>query len=130
MATAFKLIADENIPLEVVQRLIEKGIGIKSVSLISPRIDDASVLQIAKKENRVLITFDKDFGDLIFRSRKQTRGVILLRIHPQSVEMILLLIYKLLTLSSASKIDLSISFCVVEEHRIRILPLSHFGEKT
>ena len=123
MATKYKFIADENIPLEAVENLGKNGIDIISISLIGPGIDDKSVLQVARKESRVLITFDKDFGNLIFRSRKESRGIILLRIHPQSVEAIVTLLLKLFSLVSASRADLSTSFCVVEEHRIRILPL-------
>ena len=130
MITKYKFIADENIPLEVVQFLIQKGIDIKSISLMSPGVNDESVLHIASQEDRIIITFDKDFGELVFGSRKKSKGVVLLRIHPQSLEMILQLIQKLLSLVSVSKVNLSISFCVVEEHRIRILPLLTLGRKS
>ncbi len=40
---------------------------------------DDEVLRFAEKENRILITDDKDFGELIFRLGEPSKGVILLR---------------------------------------------------
>ena len=120
MISKYRFLADENIPLEVVFKLEEKGLDIKSMSFLSPGVDDTTVLDIANREKRVLITFDKDFGGLIFRNRKRHQGVILLRIHPQSVENILFRIYKAFSLVLLEPIDLSIAFCVVEESTIRI----------
>lgn len=42
--------------------------------------DDGLILRIAVREERVLITNDKDFGDRVFRDREQHRGVVLLRL--------------------------------------------------
>ncbi len=78
-----KFLADENIPLEVVVHLQKDGVDIISQSIIHPGTDDERVLSDSKK--RVIITLDKDFGELIFRDKKTHNGVILLRIHPQSV---------------------------------------------
>jgi len=44
---------------------------------------DRHVLALARDENRLLLTEDKDFGDLVFRSRMEAPGVILLRLGPQ-----------------------------------------------
>jgi len=46
-------------------------------------IDDQQVLQKAVSENRILITNDKDFGEIIIRRRKSHRGVILLRLEDE-----------------------------------------------
>ena len=108
---------DENIPLEVVNRLQKEGLDIISQSVIRPGTDDDKVLSEAKK--RVIITLDKDFGELIFRMDKSNNGVILLRIHPQSVDYI----YEMLKTILYSKIKFETSFCVVEKHRIRIIKL-------
>ncbi len=123
MIRTYAFLTDENIPLEVFFNLKEQGIDIQSISLLNPGADDEAVLTTANNDRRVLITFDKDFGELIFRKRKAHHGVILLRIHPQSVENILFRIYKLFSLVSSTGIDLSISFCVVEENRMRMRSL-------
>jgi len=45
--------------------------------------DDAAVLQRAVSEDRILITNDKDFGELIFRDRRAQRGAVLLRLQDE-----------------------------------------------
>lgn len=112
-----KFLADENIPLELVQKLQRENIDIASMSLISPGVSDAEVLEYARKERRVLITLDQDFGQLLFHKRKQSFGVIFIQIHPQSTKEI----YQLTKKVFAMKIDFIHSFCVVEKHRIRVI---------
>ncbi len=42
---------------------------------------DAALLEIARRENRILLTFDRDFGELLFRRRlAPPRGVVLFRL--------------------------------------------------
>ncbi len=114
-----KFLADENIPLEVVNILKSKSFDIKSVTEIKRGLLDEGVLVLANKESRVLVTFDTDFGELIFRLKKESKGVILLRVHPKSVDYINLVIEKVLS----KDIDFQESFCVVDINRIRIIPL-------
>ncbi len=42
-----------------------------------------AVAQWLRQQNRILITNDKDFGDLVFRDRKPHKGVILLRLEDE-----------------------------------------------
>jgi predicted nuclease of predicted toxin-antitoxin system len=42
-------------------------------------LDDARILELAEGGGRILITNDKDFGDLVFRQKLVSAGVILLR---------------------------------------------------
>ena len=117
----YRFLADENIPFEVVEKLYEKKIDIKSVSLLNPGADDIEVLGMARRQNRILLTFDKDFGELVFKHKIKSSGVLLLRIHPYSIERILIIIHKALSKTTAMKIELSRAFCVVEERRIRVI---------
>ena len=114
-----KFLADQNIPLEVIFELRKSGFDISSLHEIKKDPDDEAVLSIANYEKRILITFDKDFGEMIFKLKKQNNGVILLRIHPQSVDHVTFVLKKVL----ATKIDFERSFCVVEINRIRVIPL-------
>ena len=76
-----KFLADENIPLLMVRQLEEKGYDIKYISTGNAGIPDEEVLDLANKEDRILVTFDSDFGDLIFKKRKTIKtGVIFLRL--------------------------------------------------
>lgn len=47
---------------------------------------DDLVLEKAFRENRILITCDKDFGDMVFRDQKKHKGIVLLRVLDESAE--------------------------------------------
>jgi predicted nuclease of predicted toxin-antitoxin system len=64
-----KFLADENISTKVVSNLRNKGIDIISIKEVASGISDESVLETANNQKRVLITFDDDFGELIYRRK-------------------------------------------------------------
>jgi predicted nuclease of predicted toxin-antitoxin system len=73
-------LANENTPREAVMRARSAGYDIAWIAEQFPGVDDDAVLEIARREQRVLITFDKDFGELVFRRGKDgSNGVLLLR---------------------------------------------------
>ncbi len=72
--------ADENIDKEIVIEL-NKYHTVNYVADLSPGIDDQEVLALSNKNKSILITADKDFGELIFQQNKNSYGVILLRLH-------------------------------------------------
>ena len=76
-----RLLANENFPGDAVTALRDDGHDVAWVRTDSPGSADAEVLARAQAENRILVTFDKDFGELAFRSqRPATSGVILFRV--------------------------------------------------
>jgi len=79
-----KLLADENIESEIVETLRENGFEVDYVAEFSPNINDKSILQLANKKKSILITSDKDFGELVFRQKLIHSGVILLRLMGES----------------------------------------------
>jgi predicted nuclease of predicted toxin-antitoxin system len=74
-----KILADENIEREIVSALREAGHSVSDIKETSPGIEDTDVLRIAYNSESILITNDKDFGDLVHREGRFSRGVILLR---------------------------------------------------
>jgi len=76
-----RLLADENIPRTVIITLREKGYDIASVRELSPGMSDEEVVELAIKESRIIITFDKDFGRIALL-KPSVPGIILLRIPP------------------------------------------------
>lgn len=74
------LVADENIDIEIVRGLRDAGYDILSIAEDFFGISDEDVLEIANKHNAILLTGDKDFGELVFRKGKVTKGVILIRV--------------------------------------------------
>ena len=76
-------IADEHIPAKSIRLLKESGYDVLSIGEDFPTLKDIDVLALANQENRILITCDSDFGDLIFRQgQKCETGVVYLRIGP------------------------------------------------
>ena len=63
-----RFLADENFPGLAVSELRKRGHDVSWVLTDSPGISDQEVLGRAKDENRILLTFDKDFGELVFRA--------------------------------------------------------------
>jgi len=62
-----KWLADENIPVASIRFLREAGENISSVVECDPGANDEAILRLARDEDRGLLTFDRDFGELVFR---------------------------------------------------------------
>lgn len=75
-----KFLIDECAGRSVAQWLQDQGHDVVLIVDVAPSISDDQVLHKALVENRILVTMDKDFGDLIFRSKQNHCGVILLRL--------------------------------------------------
>ena len=75
-----RLLADKNIPRTVIIALREKGYDVASVWELRPGMSE-EVVELAIKESRIIITFDKDFGRIALLKPNIT-GRILLRIPP------------------------------------------------
>ncbi|MFX0195947.1 MAG: DUF5615 family PIN-like protein [Candidatus Hodarchaeota archaeon] len=68
----------------VVEYLRSVGHDVSAVAETVPQANDLNMLDRAANEKRILVTSDKDFGELIFRSAKAHHGVVLLRLHDES----------------------------------------------
>ena len=75
-----KVLADEGVDRPIVERLRQSGHQIWYVAEMEPGIADEVVLGLANQEEAVLLTADKDFGELVFRQERMTKGVILIRL--------------------------------------------------
>jgi len=74
-----RFLADESCDFAVVRALREAGYDVVAVSEFVQRSDDREVLTQASREERILLTEDKDFGWLVFVSHTESAGVILMR---------------------------------------------------
>ena len=82
-----RILANENFPGEAIRALREQGHDVVWVRETAPGSGDTWVLERAQEEDRILITFDKDFGELAFkRGLPASCGVILFRISMPSAE--------------------------------------------
>ena len=115
-----KFVADENFPRPALEALRNAGWEVFSVADECPGISDEEVAALCSEGQRVLLTFDKDFGELVFRRGLSAgSGVALFRLIPESPEEaadVALALVKLLP-------DLTGTFCVITRDRIRVRPM-------
>jgi predicted nuclease of predicted toxin-antitoxin system len=115
-----QLLANENFPLDAIVALREAGHDVVWIREDARGIHDDKVLQRAQEENRIVVTFDKDFGELAFRSKLPAQsGVILFRITPTSPQYIAQTAVQAL----ATRDNWAGNFSVVENDRIRMTSL-------
>lgn len=115
-----RLLADENFPIDAVEALRARGHDVLWIRTDAPGSEDDEILARAVSETRVLITFDKDFGELAFRSKLPSScGVVLFRISLPSSEYV----GRLAVAALESRDDWAGHFAVVEENRIRVRAL-------
>lgn len=112
-----KILADENIEREFIEALREADFDILSVREDYVGITDDEVLQVAEDQSAVILTYDKDFGELIFRYSLKSRGVILLRL---SNLILTEKIEKTITVIREHEAELENAFTVVSENLVRI----------
>ncbi len=113
-------LADECVDAGLVLHLRAAGHDVAYMAEIAPAISDAEVLARAHAEDRLLLTEDKDFGDLVFRRGRPVPAVILLRIDAA--------VHELKKIRLGAAIDrfgekLRGRYTVVEENKIRARPL-------
>jgi len=77
-------VADESVDRQIVERLRIEGHTVKYVVEIGPGASDEDVLELAKHEEAILLTADKDFGEIVFHQRRITEGILFIRLAGQS----------------------------------------------
>jgi predicted nuclease of predicted toxin-antitoxin system len=115
-----KFLIDENVGFTIVKYLREQGFDVKFVTEMFPSKDDVFVMKNAYEEKRVIITNDKDFGYLIFKSNLPAFAIILLRFDDESPMLKIEAIKTILNLPEEKVFD---HFIVASENKIRIRPL-------
>jgi len=115
-----RILADENIPGRAVEALSDRGHDVRWVRADARGSTDRDVLALAVADERVLVTFDKDFGELVFRvGLPASCGVVLFRIMSSSPSQVTERIVTILE----SRTDWVGAFAVVEQDRIRMIKL-------
>ena len=103
--------------IEIVHLLRHAGFDIKAIGVDNPSISDKEVIEIANKENRTIITFDKDYGELIYKHGYRPKaGVIYLRFYdfePEAPGVYLLKIFE------KEKLDFEYKLTVIDRKKIR-----------
>jgi predicted nuclease of predicted toxin-antitoxin system len=115
-----RLLANENFPADAIEALRKRGHDVAWIRTDAAGSTDRQVLERAQAENRILVTFDKDFGELAFRTKlPSSSGVVVFRISVPSSEHIARVAVQVLE----SRTDWSGHFSVIEDTRVRMTPL-------
>lgn len=99
-----KFLADEWVDRQIVDRLRHDRHTVLCVAEMEPGIFDQEVLNLVNQEDAILLTADKDFGELVFHQDRVAPGIILIR---------------LAGLSPATKAE--IVTATIEDHLVEIL---------
>jgi predicted nuclease of predicted toxin-antitoxin system len=75
-----RLLADESVDQPIVVALRRDGHDVAYVAELSPGTSDDEVLDAANNRGAVLVTADKDFGELVYRHGRAHAGVVLVRL--------------------------------------------------
>jgi predicted nuclease of predicted toxin-antitoxin system len=81
-----EILADEGVDRQIVERLRSEGYRVLYIAELEPGVDDTAVLRRAEEAGALLLTADKDFGELIFRQGRLRGGVALLRLSGLSLQ--------------------------------------------
>lgn len=110
-------LANENFPRPSIILLRESGYIVKSIQEDYQGIDDAGVIKIAQEQSLIILTFDRDYGELIFKYAKDNPpSVVFFREKGNSP---MFAASSLLSLLISEKIVLTGAFTVIEFDNIR-----------
>jgi predicted nuclease of predicted toxin-antitoxin system len=112
-----KILADENIESEFIDALREADFDVLSVRESYIGSADDEILQIAVEQKAVILTYDTDFGELVFRFSLKSYGVILLRLSGLSLAE---KIDKTILAIREHEAELENAFTVISENSVRI----------
>ena len=115
-----KFLANVNVEKPIVDFLIKKGFDVKWVVNIDKHMSDIGVCETANSEQQIVLTNDKNFGEIVFYQRRILYGIILFRIRGQNSFEKITLLEKLLN-NYSDKI--TNHFVVVTKEKFRFIPL-------
>jgi predicted nuclease of predicted toxin-antitoxin system len=115
-----KILADENLDGPIVAWLREQGHDVLWAAESHPSKNDAFLIDLAVREDRLFITSDKDFGEHIYRLGRRLPGVVFLRLRGESAAD-LLAKFQAAWLRIATQVHGN--YIVVKNDKIRIRPM-------
>jgi predicted nuclease of predicted toxin-antitoxin system len=116
MENQFSIVADECVDFEIVLQLRASGYMVYAICEQSPAINDREVLEIAFRHNALLITEDKDFGELVIRLKLPNHGILLIRMMDFTSEKKAQIVVKIISQYHLSLLN---AFSVVDNNRFR-----------
>ena len=115
---ALKFLVDVGVGRTVEDYLRAQGYDTRAVRDMDPRMKDWDIIRKAVTENRMLVTMDKDFGELVYHSSMEHCGVLLFRLEDAPGEKKKLQVIKTIIENYSSHIRGC--FCVFQKDKLRI----------
>lgn len=112
-----KFVLDVGVGHKVSAFLAENGYDVISILNIDPAMPDTDILFIAERDQRMVVTMDKDFGELVYRSQQRHQGILLLRLEDATGDEKVLVMQEILEKYADA---ISGKFCVFQNGRLRI----------
>lgn len=116
-----RLLVNENIHADLVTYLRDRQCDVTYVAEHFASLDDKSLLQLAETQERVIVTDDKDFGDLVYHQRLNSYDIILLRLNADRIAD---RISRLEAIRPEVQKRQPGSLIVISDHKMRIRPIS------
>jgi len=118
-----KLVADENVDAAIVHWLRTAGYDVQWAAEMQSGCSDDVLIEFARREDRILLTSDLDFGELVYRRGLISTGVILLRIRAANQDDRLRILVRHWPEIERRSLG---HFVVVGNRRLRVRPLPTF----
>lgn len=116
-----KFLVDVGVSNKVEEYLFAEGHDTKCIRKIDPRLRDSEIINIAAMENRIIVTMDKDFGELVFKTGRVHSGILLLRLESENSEEKVKIVNSIIQNYSKELVN---NFCVFQNGRLRIRKIS------
>ncbi len=120
-ASELKFLVDVGVGKKVEEYLLEKRYDTKAVRSLDHRMPDQEIIRLAALEKRIVITMDKDFGELVYHSGMEHCGILLLRLEDATGSEKQQVIAKILAKYAN---NMKNNFCVYQNQKFRFRKLS------
>lgn len=114
---SLKILVDVGVGKLVEESLSEQGYDVLAVRSLNPGMDDADILHRAVAQDRMVVTMDKDFGELVYNSGLSHAGVLILRLEDADGDEKSAVVSRILNQYGDALYG---KFCVFQNNRLRI----------
>lgn len=82
----YKFVIDVGVGRIIETWLVEQSFSVFAIRSLNPEMADTEIIELASREDAIIISMDKDFGELIFKNKIQHKGILLLRLEDAVAE--------------------------------------------
>ena len=117
-----KFLIDVGVGRKVEEYLTKQGHDVATIRDIDPRMSDSDIIRLSALQSRVIVTMDKDFGELVYHSSLEHSGVLLLRLEDATGAQKVRVVADIMKGYST---HLPNSFCVYQSNKFRVRKSTH-----